>query len=122
MFNLITRPVDVIPKVATETTENTEERPRLCDLCALCGYQVNRLSVSIERALRRGDRLAPSLLDRDRLLHGLRERLEDRLGLVMVVLAVGHLHVDVRLEPAGEAVEELREETDDEVRWEERRV
>jgi len=45
MFNLITRPVDVIPKMATEITENTEERPRLCDLCALCGYQVNRLSV-----------------------------------------------------------------------------
>src|SRR5581483_1390034 len=51
MFNLITRPVDVIPRMATEITENTEERLRLCDLCALCGYQVNRLATTSRRAL-----------------------------------------------------------------------
>src|SRR5579883_2952048 len=56
MFNLITRPVDVIPRMATEITEGTEERPRLCDLCALCGYQVNRLKVSGSRL----GRFAPS--------------------------------------------------------------
>src|SRR5579883_851510 len=34
--------------MATEITENTEEHRRLCDLCALCGYQVNRLTVSVQ--------------------------------------------------------------------------
>src|SRR5579871_283636 len=73
---------------------------------------VLRPMAALEHALRRREAAGGASLDRDGLLHGLREGLEDRLGLVVVVLAVGHLHVDVRLETPCEAVEELREEPD----------